>query len=135
MSAARWLTAEEAGLIRAAAEHWLRLGEVEFNAGEAAASLLALAEVRPERCGREDLATLDRTILLEVPGENEAIPITIVRPGDEDLSRGCVSILSDLGLACIGQVVGSAIRVPHGVATFVGHAGTAGCVNPSGGTP
>jgi hypothetical protein len=31
-----------------------------------------------------------------------------------------VSILSDLGLACIGQALGGEVRIAHGVAKLVG---------------
>ena len=120
MSYPRFLTEEECGLIQQAAEHWLRLGDVEFNAGEYAAALLAVSELRDPACARTDIATLDSTILLEVPGELAAVAITLVRPAEEDLLGGRVSILSDLGLACVGQVIGSEVRVPHGLAKFVG---------------
>ena len=123
MSKPRFLTTDEAGLIQAAAERWLRLRDVEFNAGEDAAALLALSVIRHETCARQDIATLGRTILLEVPGEPEPIPITLVRPPQEDLRRGHVSVLSDLGMACIGLVVGSEVRIPHGKARIVGFAG------------
>lgn len=76
----RFLTLEEARLLGDAAERWLRLRDVEFNAGEYAAALLAAAQVRAEHCEREDIATLGRTLLLAVPGEADAIPITLVRP-------------------------------------------------------
>lgn len=120
MNQARFLTPEEARLIQDAAERWLRLRDVEFNAGEDAAALLAAAQVRAEHCAREDIATLGRTLLLAVAGEPEAVAITLVRPQEEDLWSGRVSVLSDLGLACLGQVQGSEIRLPHGVARLVG---------------
>lgn len=122
MTAPRWLTAEEARLIQQAAENWLRLRDVEFNAGEYAAALLSVSVLREGDCGRKDIASLGRAILLQVPGEPEPIPIVLVRPAEEDLRSGHVSILSDLGLACIGQVQGSDIRIPHGVARLVGFA-------------
>ena len=121
-----FLTLEEARLLGDAAERWLRLRDVEFNAGEYAASLLAAAQVRADHCVREDIATLGRTLLLAVPGEPEAIPITLVRPQEEDLWSGRVSVLSDLGLACLGRVQGSAVRIPHGVARLVGFGAGAG---------
>jgi len=120
MNQPRFLTPEEAHLIQDAAERWLRLRDVEFNAGEDAAALLAAAQVRAEHCVREDIAALGRTLLLAVPGEPEAVALTLVRPQEEDLWSGRVSVLSDLGLACLGQVQGSDIRLPHGVARLVG---------------
>jgi transcription elongation GreA/GreB family factor len=123
MNNRRFLTLEEAGLIEQAAEHWLRMRDVEFNAGEYAATVLARSVLRDEQCARQDVATLDRAILLDVPGEQAPIPITIVRPPHEDLCAGRVSILSDLGLACIGQVLGGEVRIAHGVAKLVGFCG------------
>ncbi|MBC5784603.1 GreA/GreB family elongation factor [Ramlibacter sp. USB13] len=125
MNTNRYLTADEAVLIQNAAERWLRVRDIEFNAGEDAAALLAASHIREPHCAREDVAALGRTLLLEIPGEAEPIPITLVRPQDEDLWRGRVSVLSDLGLACIGQVLGSHIRIPHGVARLVGFDGGA----------
>jgi len=116
----RFLTLEEAGLVEEAAEQWLRMRDVEFNAGEDAAALVAAAQLRASDCTREDIAALGRTILLGVPWEPEPVPITLVRPRDEDLWRGRVSVLSELGLACLGHVRGSTIRMPHGHARLVG---------------
>lgn len=101
---------------------WLRLLEVQFNAGAEAAALLARAELREPGCARRDIATLDRTILLQVPGHPAPVPLTLVRPADEDLSRGRVSVTGELGLACIGQVRGSHVMLPQGLARFVGFA-------------
>jgi transcription elongation GreA/GreB family factor len=115
----RLLTHEEARVIQEAAEGWLRLREVEFNAGEYAAAVLAGSTLRDAACTRRDIASLGATIFLDVPGEPEPIPITLVRPGEEDLWRGRVSLLSDLGLACIGQERGSSVRIPHGLARIV----------------
>jgi transcription elongation GreA/GreB family factor len=124
MRTCRYLTLEEAALIEEAVERWLRMRDVEFNAGEWAAALLAEAHLRDPGCRRRDIASLGRSILLEVPHEAEPAAITLVRPGEEDPRHGRVSILSDVGLACIGQVVCSEIRLPHGTATFIGFADT-----------
>lgn len=118
----RLLTREEAGLVEQAAEHWLRLRDVEINAGEYAAGLLRRSQFREQGCTRQDVATLGRTILLQVPGEQAPVPIQLVRPADEDLWSGRVSIVSDLGLACVGKVLGSEVRVPRGIGRFVGFA-------------
>ncbi|MBC5783699.1 hypothetical protein H8N03_12145 [Ramlibacter sp. USB13] len=116
----RYLTHEEAGLVEEAAEQWLRMRDVEFNAGEEAAALIARCQLREPGCERRDVATLDRTILLEVPGHPAPVPLTLVRPQDEDLWQGRVSLLGELGLPIIGHVVGSHVRLPQGLARFVG---------------
>lgn len=137
MKHARCLSHEEALVIEQAAESWLRLRDVEFNAAEYAAALLAGAVLREEGCEREDVASLGRTMLLKVPGEPEVIPIRLVRPEDEDLRRGHVSVLSELGLASIGKTVGSEVRIPHGRARLVGFADRASFAVPgcAGATP
>lgn len=124
MNPRRLLTVEEAALIEEAAERWLRMRQFEFNAGESAAALLAQAQLRPEGCTRRDIASLGRALLLEIPGELEPRVLTLVRPQEEDLARGHVSILSDIGLACIGQVICSEIPTPRGSARFIGFADT-----------
>lgn len=116
----RYLTYEEAGLVEQAAERWLRLRDVEFNAGEEAAALIARCQLREPGCARRDIATLDSRILLEVPGHAAPVPLTLVRPEDEDLLEGRVSLLGALGLPIIGQVVGSHVTLPQGLARFVG---------------
>lgn len=124
MKSPRLLTREEAALIEKAAEDWLRVRDVEFNPGEYAAMLLVNMDLRRADCTRRDIASLGRSILLEVPGELEPVSYSLVRPGEEDLRRGRASILSDIGLACIGQVVCNEIRLPRGKATFIGFADT-----------
>lgn len=124
MNPSRYLTREEANLIQAAAEAWLRLRDIEFNAGECAAALLANAVLRDTGCERRDVASLGRGLLLEVPGEPDAVPIRLVRPQDENLGQGDVSILSDLGLAFVGRLIGSEVRIPHGMARLIGFAET-----------
>jgi hypothetical protein len=122
MKSHRWLTLEEAALIERAAEDWLRVREVEFNPGEYAARLLVDMELRSADCARRDIASLGRSILLEMPGEIAPLSYTLVRPEEEDLRGARVSILSEIGLACIGQVVCSEISLPFGIATFIGFA-------------
>jgi transcription elongation GreA/GreB family factor len=120
VTATRYLTTSEAQLIQRAAEDWLRVRDIEFNAGETAAAVLCHAVLRQEGCTRDDIASLGRTVLLATAHEREPVAIVLVRPEEEDRWSGRVSVLSDLGLACIGQVRGSEIRIPHTVARLVG---------------
>ena len=48
------------------------------------------------------------------------VPLTLVHPQDEDLVEGRVSLLGALGLPIIGQVIGSQVILPQGVARFIG---------------
>ncbi len=120
LGGSRFLTAEEASIVSHAAERWLRLRDVELNPGEQAAALLSVAVVRCDTCERTDIASIGRTMLLRVPGEASPVEITLVRPVEEDLGRAHVSILTELGLSCLGHVAGNLIRLPRGGAKFIG---------------
>lgn len=120
LGGSRFLTAEEASIVSHAAERWLRLRDVELNPGEQAAALLSVAVVRCDTCERTDIASIGRTMLLRVPGEAGPVEITLVRPVEEDLGRARVSILTELGLSCLGHVAGNLIRLPRGGAKFIG---------------
>lgn len=106
MNNARFLTPEEATLLSDAAEHWLRLGDVELNPGEYVLQLLLKATVRPLTCAREDIASLNWTVAVELPGCDALKELTLVCPEEADMSRGRVSVLTALGLSFIGRVVG-----------------------------
>jgi hypothetical protein len=103
----RFLTSEEATLLSQAAEHWLRLGDVELNPGEHVLKLLRNAAVRPKACPREDIASLNWTLELALPDDPAPQELTLVCPGDADLSLARVSVLTLLGLNFVGRVVGS----------------------------
>lgn len=103
----RFLTNEEAALLSQAAEHWLRLGDVELNPGEHVLKLLRNAAVRPKACPREDIASLNWTLKLALPDDEEPQELTLVCPADADLSLARVSVLTLLGLSFVGRVVGS----------------------------
>ena len=124
MNDRRILTIEEADLLQEAAERWLRLRDVELNPGECAAAIVAGSELQRGDSPRRDVASLGRTIMLEVPGRIAPVLITLVRPGDHDHARGHMSILSDIGLACIGRHVASKFYTPLGNATLIGFADT-----------
>lgn len=115
----RLLTREEAALVDRAAEHWLRVRDVEFNAGEEAVRLLVAMALRRADCTRRDIATLGRRLVLRPARAPATLSYTLVRPEEEDLHRARVSLLSDLGLASIGHVVGGRVELPSGGATLV----------------
>lgn len=111
MNSARFFTAEEAALLSDAAEHWLRLGDVELNPGDYVLQLLAQATVRPSTCAREDIASLNWTVAVELPGCDAPKEMTLVCPEDADISRGRVSVLTAVGLSFIGRVVGCVAQI------------------------
>ncbi len=75
MSARRFLIHEEAQLIAEAAKAWLRLRDIQINAGEHAAAVLYVPQLRDNGCGRVDVASLGSTLLLEVAGEPGPVAI------------------------------------------------------------
>jgi transcription elongation GreA/GreB family factor len=111
MNDVRFLTSEEAVLLSDAAENWMRLRDVELNPGEYLLQLLSGATVRPRKCAREDIASLNWTMAVELPGYGEPKELTLVSPKDADISFGRVSVLSLLGLSFIGRVVGSVAQI------------------------
>jgi hypothetical protein len=116
----RLLTPQEAAIVAQATELWLRLREVEFNPAEQGATLLSTALLRSDTCRRRDIATLGCTLLLQPDCGGGVVELALVLPADQDLKRGHVSILSPLGLACLGQVNGNVMQLPHGSARLVG---------------
>ncbi|MDM0018323.1 GreA/GreB family elongation factor [Variovorax saccharolyticus] len=112
MSSAPLLTSDETKLLSWATEHWLRLGEVEFNPGEQALALLTQADMRPDGCRRDDIASLNWTVVLELADGKEVRELTLVSPRDADISRRRVSVLTPLGLNLLGRSVGSTTRIP-----------------------
>lgn len=111
MNGARFLTAEEATLLSHAAEHWLRLRDVELNPGEYVLELLSSATLRPSECRREGIASINWTMALDLPGCGTLREMTLVRPGDADISLGRVSVLTLIGLNFVGRVVGSVAQI------------------------
>lgn len=107
MNDVRFLTMEEATVLSHAAERWLRLGDVELNPGEHVLGLLTRAAVRPQDCTREDIAGINRTLMLQLPDFPEPQELTLVCPEEANTSLNRVSVLTLLGLSFVGRVVGS----------------------------
>ena len=112
MTSARYLTHGEATLLSRATEHWLRLGDVEWNLGEHALRLLSHSTLRSGRCTRTDIASLAWTVDVLLPGTRAPLPLTLVRPEEANVSSGRLSVLSAIGLALIGLVVGAVAQIP-----------------------
>ena len=102
---------EEASLLSHAAERWLRLRDVELNPGEQVLELLSRAVVRPQDCKREDIASINRSLTLQLPDHPDPQELTLVCPADADVALRRVSVLSWLGLTFVGRVVGSVAQI------------------------
>lgn len=111
MNNERFFTVEEASLLSHAAERWLRLRDVEINPGEHVLELLSRAAVRPQDCTREDIASINRTLTLQLPNYPDPQELTLVCPADADVALHRVSVLSWLGLSFVGRVVGAVAQL------------------------
>ena len=112
MTFPRLLTTAEANALSTAAEHWLRLRDVEINLGEVALEVLQAATMRMADCPRQDIASVNWTVDAKLPGASHPVSLTLVSPAVADLRNGEVSLLSALGLALIGHALGAVARLP-----------------------
>jgi regulator of nucleoside diphosphate kinase len=109
---ARDLTAKESLLLSRTAERLLRLADVELNLGEHVLTLLKQATLRQADCKRDDIASIDSTVRIQMVGCSEELEFTLVCPDDADPASRRVSILTPLGLSFLGRTVGAVVRVP-----------------------
>jgi regulator of nucleoside diphosphate kinase len=109
---ARYLTAKESMQLSRTAERLLRLADVEFNLGEHVLALLKQATFRQTDCKRDDIASIDSTVRIQMMGCSDQLEFTLVWPEDADPASRRVSILTPLGLSFLGRTVGAVVRVP-----------------------
>ena len=112
MNDACYLTAEESMLLSGNAERLLRLADVELNLGEHVLTLLKQATLRQTDCKREDIASINSTVRIQMMGCSEQLEFTLVCPRDADPASRRVSILTPLGLTFLGRTVGAVVQVP-----------------------
>lgn len=112
MNGARYLTVEESRLLSRTAERLLRLADVELNLGEHVLKVLTQATLRQAGCRREDIASINSTVKIQMLGCSDQLEFTLVCPRDADPALRRVSILTPLGLSFLGRAVGAVVRVP-----------------------
>lgn len=112
MNDARYLTATESMLLSRTAERLLRLADVEFNLGEHVLALLKKATLRQTDCKRDDIASINSTVRIQMMGCSDQLEFTLVFPENADPASRRVSILTPLGLSFLGRTVGAVVRVP-----------------------
>ena len=99
-------------LLSGNAERLLRLADVELNLGEHVLTLLKQATLRQTDCKREDIASINSTVRIQMMGCSEQLEFTLVCPRDADPASRRVSILTPLGLTFLGRTVGAVVQVP-----------------------
>ena len=108
----RCLTQNDAAALSHLAEHLMRLGEVEINAGEQLVDIIATSTILPGDVQRKGHVSLHASVSY-APLNNSADKRTviIVCPRDADPQLARISVLTPIGLALIGKKVLSSIEV------------------------
>lgn len=67
-----------------------------------------------------DVVTMHSRVLVEDPGDDEAMEVTVVFPEEADASRGLVSVVAPMGAALLGCRAGDTVKftVPRGERTI-----------------
>ena len=99
----RILKQSDAAILSRLAEQLLRLGEVEFNAGEELLDMISTAKILPAGTERKDCATLYSTVTYSPANIDDRRSVTIVCPHEANPQLARVSVLSPIGLALIGR--------------------------------
>lgn len=101
----RYLTQNDAALLSKLAEHLLRLGEMEFNAGEEIVDMISTSTIFPADVQRKDCVSLYSTVTYARVNSDDRHSITIVVPQDANLQLARISALTPIGLALIGRKI------------------------------
>jgi regulator of nucleoside diphosphate kinase len=72
--------------------------------------VLDLAEVVSSREIAPDVVTMKSQVLLQEAGHERPTRLTLSYPDDADAASGCVSVLSPVGTALLGQRAGATAR-------------------------
>ena len=112
MNDIRYLTSKESMQLSRTAERLLRVADVEFNLGEHVLALLKQATLRQTDSKREDIASIESTVRIQMMGCRDQLEFTLVWPEDADPASRRVSILTPLGLSLLGRTVGAVVRIP-----------------------
>ncbi|MNK04288.1 nucleoside diphosphate kinase regulator [compost metagenome] len=107
----RYLTQNDAATLSRIAEHLLRMGEVEINAGEQLIDIIATSIILPVDVQRKGYVTLYSTVSYSPVESEEVRQLTIVCPQDANPQLALISALTPIGLALIGRKALSTVEV------------------------
>lgn len=99
----RILKQNDAAILSRLAEQLLRVGDVEFNAGEELQDMIATSKILATNTERKDCAALYSTVTYTPANIDDKRTLTIVCPHEANLQLARVSVLSPIGLALIGR--------------------------------
>ncbi|RJG02443.1 GreA/GreB family elongation factor [Noviherbaspirillum sedimenti] len=111
MEIKRYLTQHDAAILCKLAESLLRLGEVDFNAGEMLLEILATSIILPEQVQKKDHVALFSEVTYCSINPDTMDSIVLVSPQDANQDLARVSVASPIGLALIGHRVKSIVKV------------------------
>jgi regulator of nucleoside diphosphate kinase len=107
----RYLTQNDAATLSRIAEHLLRMGEVEVNAGEQLLDIISTSIILPVDVQRKGYVTLYSTISYSPVGSDEVRKLTIVCPQDANPQLALISALTPIGLALLGRKALTTVEV------------------------
>ena len=111
MKSERYLTQYDASILCKLAESLLRLGEVDFNAGEKLLEILSTSIILPEHVRKKDHVSLFSEVSYTGIDPDTSESVVLVCPQDAQHALARVSVVSPIGLALIGQHVNSIVNV------------------------
>ncbi|MES2024408.1 MAG: GreA/GreB family elongation factor [Pseudomonadota bacterium] len=108
----RYLTQNDAAALSHLAEHLMRLGEVEINAGEQLVDIIATSTILSSNVQRKGHISLHASVTYApVNNEEDKRTVSIVCPREADPQLARISVLTPIGLALIGRKVLNTIEV------------------------
>ncbi|ABR90522.1 transcription elongation factor, greA family [Janthinobacterium sp. Marseille] len=107
----RYLTQNDAATLSRIAEHLLRMGEVEINAGEQLIDIISTSIILPVDVQRKGYVTLYSTVSYSPVDTEEVRKLTIVCPQDANPQLALISALTPIGLALIGRKALTTVEV------------------------
>ncbi|MNR76128.1 nucleoside diphosphate kinase regulator [compost metagenome] len=107
----RYLTQNDAATLSRIAEHLLRMGEVEINAGEQLIDIISTSTILPVGVQRKGYVTLYSNVSYTPVGTEDVRTLTIVCPQDANPQLALISALTPIGLALIGRKALSTVEV------------------------
>lgn len=107
----RYLTQNDAATLSRIAEHLLRMGEIEINAGEQLLDIISTSIILPVDVQRKGYVTLYSTVTYAPVDSDEERKLTIVCPQDANPQLALISALTPIGLALIGRKALTTVEV------------------------
>lgn len=111
MKSKRYLTQYDASILCMLAESLLRLGDIDFNAGEKLLQILSGSVILPEHVRKKDCVSLFSEVTYSSLAPAITESIILVCPPDASCGLARMSVISPIGLALVGHEVNTIVDV------------------------